>query len=1769
MATQVGIVKQTSGVVVAVDANGNERVLQAGDAIYLGEVVKTQGLGSNAVLSMDNGNDLSILENDTISVDQSTSDNTSFGTDAVADLSDLQRAILAGEDLSQLEETAAGGDTGAGGDGVGMLNDSVFAQGGHYSNVYADGRGLGSVGAGLTDVFRSLESDGSLGGISVDIVDNRIPSAPDFYFPEDKNKDGTISINENKTENGGDNTQDKTTVRVLIPNDVRPGDTIVITTPEGDPVTQVVPEDPKNPGNPPKEVDVPNVPIKPNGETPVTVRIDTPNNPGTPNTKPIKTDFEGPKEDPTPDTKPDPNNPDDDNDVNLTVKLESADGKDNIISKSEINDGKDAETITGTLHVGADIVVKPGVDTVTIYVDGAEVGKATVQSDNNGGYTYTLENIPTDKFSNGNDNGKTGEIKAEYNAVDKSGNEATIPAKNTYSVVLDGPIPDNTPNTDPIGKEVLLTIDYKTTSGDRIINVSEAQEETQTITGTLKAGGEIVINPGDTVAIYVDGKKVGDANITPDNNGGYTYELKVPTKEFTDGKTDIVDPKEIKAVYNAKDKVGNTTDIDAKTDYTADVTKPGDDDGEDPHSPDNPVNTPDEPQTPEKPEDPVKDKDNSGNEISINAIAGDDLIDVKEKESGKDITITGEVDSQDVRNGGTLDKVIVTVNDKPYEAKVTDNGNGKFTYSVDVPVQELIAGKDKGVNALADITDKAGNKGDVDVTRAYGVDIEGPREDPTPNTKPDPNDPEQANDVKLTVKYDTINGDDVLTAEEAKADKQTVTGTLDVGSDIVVNAGDKVMISVNGNAPVEATLQGSKESGFAYTVEVPTENFIKDSTGKTLDETSKPEVVATYQAKDTAGNDNNITAKDGYSIDTHATIDITHIAGENQIGADTGDTDKYATINTVEKSGFTISGTTDGVEAGQEITIILKDADGTTVTAKANVTDGGKWSVSNVDASSLKAGDVTVTATVTDKVGNVATDTDIATVDQGIEFDTQDPAVVVYEKGLSDGTGRLKDASSLTSDSTELSAKGNLADIAYSFKDLPTDTLQTSSNKPITWSFDNNDKTKIIGTYSDNGVTKTAVEISIDATSSDKPVVKTTLLQPIKHDIQGQDSKDIDVKVVAKNAVGSTADVNVKVSVIDDTPYVTSDSTQAVVVGFEHPKTNVTLVLDYSYSMLYGMNDTKIKDSETDTRLAAAKEGVLKLLDGYSIKGADNVKVNLVMFAGTAQSITSKDGKTWLSVEEAKELINKTYTHAELTSAYQNGDKGYPNSSGINIKTGTNYDAALKVTMDSYKEDGKLSGIDVDNKLYFVSDGMPSVSDGYEGLYNYKAITTAEKVVWHNSSAYYPNGEDESGRFKFAYAGGTYSSGIRYIYFDKDGKWTDEYGRDITSDVKSDLGISASEEKTWRDWLEANQIDAEAFKLSEDASVPLLNPIAYNGSTKSDANAKDFSELALATRPTKGNFIDTLKPSDSTASGKTAIEYGADGDGSLHISVTLNTNQGTMTYVYSPTNNQYTVYEVDNGNRATSHNGSVFTAKMKTGSELTLDMSKGSYEYKPDASIAKSNGSETIDIKYSITDADGDKVEATTTLKAGSAVDYQKIVYGTASDDDKLEGTTGNDVIAGGKGNDTIDGKGGADALLGGEGNDTIYYGKDAKILDGGEGYDTLVIKPSAGRSESIDLSKVANLDEKISNFEKIDLGKNGSSDAIELTIRAEDVLDITDNKNTILKIDGDSSDTIKGSWKETSDVKADGGYKAYEGTTEKGQTIYIQISDDVKTDFN
>lgn len=100
-------------------------MLKAGDALYLGEVIKTSLASSKAIVSMDNGKDVTILGDETFKLDEAASNQNA---NTVADVSDLQKALLDGKDLSNLEETAAGGNTAAGGgDGASVRRHLIKA----------------------------------------------------------------------------------------------------------------------------------------------------------------------------------------------------------------------------------------------------------------------------------------------------------------------------------------------------------------------------------------------------------------------------------------------------------------------------------------------------------------------------------------------------------------------------------------------------------------------------------------------------------------------------------------------------------------------------------------------------------------------------------------------------------------------------------------------------------------------------------------------------------------------------------------------------------------------------------------------------------------------------------------------------------------------------------------------------------------------------------------------------------------------------------------------------------------------------------------------------------------------------------------------------------------------------------------------------------------------------------------------------------------------------------------------------------------------------------------------------------------------------------------------------------------------------------------------------------------------------------------------------------------------------------------------------------
>ena len=162
-----GLIKSIIGTdaIVAVDANGNERTLKAGDVIYDNEVIKEQD-GVKVELQPLN----------------SENEKASYG--ANKEIASLQEQLLNGKNISDLEETAAGGTASTGGtstNGV-SLGAAGFAQGGHYSNVNANFENLNSQASASAEALTNVNGAASE-GFSLDTLAAAIDNAYNNILP--------------------------------------------------------------------------------------------------------------------------------------------------------------------------------------------------------------------------------------------------------------------------------------------------------------------------------------------------------------------------------------------------------------------------------------------------------------------------------------------------------------------------------------------------------------------------------------------------------------------------------------------------------------------------------------------------------------------------------------------------------------------------------------------------------------------------------------------------------------------------------------------------------------------------------------------------------------------------------------------------------------------------------------------------------------------------------------------------------------------------------------------------------------------------------------------------------------------------------------------------------------------------------------------------------------------------------------------------------------------------------------------------------------------------------------------------------------------------------------------------------------------------------------------------------------------------------------------------------------------------------------------------
>lgn len=374
-----------------------------------------------------------------------------------------------------------------------------------------------------------------------------------------------------------------------------------------------------------------------------------------------------------------------------------------------------------------------------------------------------------------------------------------------------------TGTTQPHQPTVHLTVDK--VAGDDVLNHDEAQKATTAIRGLVSGD----VQAGDEVIVTINHVQyTGHVMSIPTMPGQLAYEVDVPTNEL-----------QAHPMFDVSITAGAATDTVQKT-FTVDT--------------DNPL------------------------QITMDKIAGDDVINAAEAQSGK-TTVSGTVSGEGIHDGSV---VSLQVNGNTLTAVVHDDKHGHLVWSTKVSINDLHNNPDIIATVMA--TDDNGNQGSASASSHVVVDLS----------------------ANAGVTIDNIAGDNVLNARESLQPKMTVTGS--VSGD--VHPGDKVTLTVNGN-PYAATVDNNHH----YCVDIYTKDLLVDRA-----------IVATVSGYDDHGNVQPASFTQGYAIDKSASgsVTINTVGGDDIINADE-----------VKAGSVEVSGTVDGdVHLGDKVAILV---DGVTV----------------------------------------------------------------------------------------------------------------------------------------------------------------------------------------------------------------------------------------------------------------------------------------------------------------------------------------------------------------------------------------------------------------------------------------------------------------------------------------------------------------------------------------------------------------------------------------------------------------------------------------------------------------------------------------------------------------------------------------------------------------------------------------------------------------------------------------------------------------------
>ncbi|SUA55932.1 VCBS repeat [Oligella ureolytica] len=515
-----------------------------------------------------------------------------------------------------------------------------------------------------------------------------------------------------------------------------------------------------------------------------------------------------------------------------TVVIDEA--VDGFLSESEVADG--IQTVV-SLPEGTEAG-----DVVTVVIRGPEGHEETVE------YTVKPEDvakgsvaivIPADKVAG------DGDYSAVAVVTDKAGNRSDESGVVEFEVDTTVELP---------------TLVINAITADNVINADEADGQVL-VTGSV-AGGEF--SEGDQVTLTINGKEY-TAGVDADGNWSVEVEGSDLAAD-TDSK--------IAGSVLVKDAAGNTATVTADKEYGVDLTPPT---------------------------------------ITItDGITGDDFITATEK--SLPLEISGTTDAEAGR--------VVTVwlaTGKSYTSEVDAAGN----WSVTVPAEDVAQLPEGSRVITAEVSDIAGNTAVAEHTITVDsvvptVEIEIVSE--TLNI-------DNAESEVIITFTEVPYGDDgePLTAEEVKALLNISSSNVELSN--LTTDDDKTwtatLTAIQGTARENITISISQDSYY-------------DQAGN-VGEPNSGSVV----------------------VDTQAPTITLNDIGDGNLSRD-------------EATKLTLSGATEGVETGQEVTLTITDANNKSVVFKTTVNSDGTYSREVNISAGLAEGKITVTAEVTDQAGNSA-----------------------------------------------------------------------------------------------------------------------------------------------------------------------------------------------------------------------------------------------------------------------------------------------------------------------------------------------------------------------------------------------------------------------------------------------------------------------------------------------------------------------------------------------------------------------------------------------------------------------------------------------------------------------------------------------------------------------------------------------------------------------------------------------------------------------------